>query len=309
MTDTLRLAIDIGGSKILAGIVDREGAIRDSERVGSCAGLAAAPLVDLVRGLADQLLQRNRAGIVESIGVAIPGLADPRSGQWIYSPFSGIRDLPIASMLTHEFGLPVAIENDVNACAVAERMFGCCRDVDDFVWITVSNGIGAGIFVRGELYRGSTLNAGEIGHVIVVDGGNLCGCGRRGCLEAHASGRAIASRYAELARGPWLDARQVAAAARDGDAAAARVYKEAGVHLGKAIAGAVNILNPARVVLGGGVAADLDLFLPALRGELEARVFREANRELRIERTALSGNAGLLGAAAVAQAAIRRSGS
>jgi glucokinase len=146
--------------------------------------------------------------------------------------------------------------------------------------------------------------------VIVVEQGNLCGCGRRGCLEAHASGRAIALRYRELVgaarRDAALDARQIAAAARTGDRTAIRVYEEAGNYLGAAIACAINILNPERVVLGGGVATDIDLFLPALQATVAERAFLEANRSLRIERTALAYNAGLLGAAAIAQLLVRR---
>ena len=293
------LGIDIGGSKVLLGIVGGDGAIVDTERAPVPGGTHADSLMALVLELAGRLVRRNGAEPLEGAGVSIPGLADPQAGLWVYSPFSGIHDLPVADVLGRALGMPVAIENDVNACAVAERMFGGCRDVDDFVWVTVSNGIGAGVFIEGKLFRGSTLSAGEIGHIIVVENGNPCGCGRNGCLEAHASGRAIALRYRQLG-GAERDARQIAAAARAGDRAAAGAYEEAGGYLGTAIACTVNILNPARVVLGGGVATDLDLFLGPLRKAFDARVFRQANHGLIIEQTRLAHNAGLIGAAAVA---------
>jgi glucokinase len=245
----------------------------------------------------------------EAIGATIPGLADAKQGLWVEASFSGIRNLPFAEIMEKEFGLPVKVENDVNACAMAERHFGCCggpgyEKVDDFLWITVSNGIGGCVFANGKLYQGACGNAGEIGHVIVEEGLNArpCKAGHRGCAEMHASGRALAKNYLALG-GSWAidglvpDAKAIDALARKGDAAAIAAYELEGLYLGRAIGAAVNLLNPAKVVIGGGVSLGYDLFKPALEASLEKHIYRNANPRLIVEPSPLGYNAALLGAA------------
>jgi glucokinase len=245
------------------------------------------------------------------LGVTIPGLADPSRGLWVEASFSGIRDLPLVSILEKEFGLSVKIENDVNACALAERKFGCCggpgyEPVDDFLWITVSNGIGGAIFTGGKIYAGSAGNAGEIGHIIVEEGPNArpCGAGHRGCAEAHASGRGLAKNYLSLG-GTWTiggkepDAKAIEALARRGDPAAMGAYELEGMYLGRVIGAAVNLLNPAKVIIGGGLSLAYDLFRASLEAALKTHVYQNANPQLRVEPSPLGYNAALLGAAAL----------
>ncbi len=300
------LAIDIGGSKVMAGIVDGSGKIETWEREILERDYELDEVIECILKLTTRLRKRDEWRDVARVGVAIPGLADPERGLWVYSPFSGIREAPIRSILSKALQLPVAIENDVNACAYAERRYGVCGDVESFIWVTVSNGVGGGLVLGGEIYRGAFLNSGEIGHINVVEGGRLCGCGNRGCLEAYASGASIARRYGELIHHrekhtPDIDAKGIGKRARDGDEIALRIYEETGYYLGKAISYAVNLINPEKVILGGGVSTDLDLFLPKLEETLRDLVFSEANTGLRIEQTAFLHNAGLIGAAAIAQ--------
>lgn len=300
------LAIDIGGSKVMAGIVDSSGRIKICEREILGGDYELDEVIECILNITTRLKKREEYSDVARVGVTVPGLADPKQGLWVYSPFSGIRGAPIQSILSSALQLPVAIENDVNACAYAERRHGVCRDVENFLWVTVSNGVGGGLVLGGEIYRGAFLNSGEIGHVNVVEGGRLCGCGNRGCLEAYASGASIAKRYSELNHSrekeiPGIDAKVVGERARNGDEVALRVYEETGYYLGKAISYAVNLINPEKVILGGGVSADLDLFLPRLEETLRDFVFGEANSGLRVEQTAFLHNAGLIGAAAIAQ--------
>ena len=240
------------------------------------------------------------------IGATIPGLADPEKGIWVEASFSGIRDLPFSSLMEAEFGLPVKIENDGNACAVAERLFGCCKGIDHFIWVTVSNGIGGSIFANGRLYTGSRGNAGEIGHVVVEEGPDArpCKCGLSGCAEMHASGPALARNYLSLGGRPGIDgeapnAKTIADLARAGDRTAAAAYDMEGLYLGRAIGAAINLLNPEKVVIGGGVSLGFDLFRPSLMNTLETHVYRNANPGYTVEPTALGYNAALLGAAAL----------
>lgn len=221
-----------------------------------------------------------------------------------FLPMRSIRDFHIAEAMSDELHLPVFIENDVNACALGEIRYGFCKDVKDFIWITVSNGIGGCVVSNGEIHRGFNKNAGEIGHINVVENGYKCKCGNRGCVEVYAAGPAIVRRYCEKTgrspEDPGIDAKYIAELAKSGDRTAKRVYGETGYYLGKAIAASVNVINPQKVILGGGVGMDMELFYPQMIKTACNRYFRDANRELIIEKTSLSYEAALIGAASIA---------
>ena len=290
------LAVDIGGSKVLCGVVGEDGSVSrtQGEQLDTASGLDG--LMAAIRRCAEAVLEGQR---VEAVGATIPGLADAARGLWVYAPFSGLSDIPIAQMLADVFRVPVAIENDVNACALAEMRFGACRDVRDFVWVTVSNGVGGAVVLEGRLYTGAHGNAGEVGHLCVEDDpvkALRCGCGRDGCLEAMASGCGLVRRYAETG----VSAKDIGARARAGEAKACAVMAQTGTYLGQAIATCVNILNPSAVILGGGVSQDFDLFSDALMRAYQSRVFTRANPDVCIRQTGLGYNAALLGAATLA---------
>jgi glucokinase len=308
------LALDIGGSKFIAALVTEEGRILASEKrlwtVNAAGAIPGAEsLVSDLKNAARDLLKANpqyRPGVM---GATIPGLADPEKGLWVEASFSGIRNLSFASIMEDEFRLPVRIDNDVRACALAERVWGCCRNppIGDFIWVTVSNGIGGCVFMNGKPYRGGGGNAGEIGHIIVEEGpaARPCKAGHSGCAEMHASGRALALNYLcfggqKTINGEEAGAKNIAALARKGDKAALAAYETEGVYLGRAIGAAVNLLSPAKVIIGGGVSLDFDLFQPSLAKSLKAHIYENANPSLAVESSPLGYNAGLLGAAALA---------
>ncbi|MDR1306298.1 MAG: ROK family protein [Treponema sp.] len=311
------LAVDMGGSKFITGLVTGGGEILGSERrlwTESAAGrpLSAGGISADVKAAVYALLAAYPECKPSAMGAAIPGLADPQKGLWVEASFSGIRNFSFADIMEQEFGLPVKVENDVNACALAERRFGCCggpgyEPVDDFIWITVSNGIGGCVFAGGRIYAGASGNAGEIGHIIVEEGpaARPCGAGHRGCAEMHASGRGLAKNYLALG-GSWTidgkepDAKAVDVLARRGDRAAIAAYELEGLYLGRAIGAAVNLLNPAKVVIGGGVSLGYDLFKDALDASLAAHIYQNANPRLGVEKSPLEYNAALLGATALA---------
>ena len=287
------LAVDIGGSKLVVGIVDGCGKVLTSEKYELPETYGISHILDTVFAAAEGL--RTYAPV--AVGVTIPGLADAENGIWEYAPFSGIGNIPIARLLSEGLHLPVYIENDVNACAVGEAMYGCCGDGEDFLWITVSNGIGGALYLNGKLYTGSCGNAGEIGHFKVEEHTDRrCGCGGVGCLEAMASGRAIAKSY-----GQGVTAAEVARLARAGDPAARQAFEKAGFYIGKAIAGSLNLLNLSKVIIGGGVSLSFDLMEAAIREGIARYVFRQGNPNWQLQKTALGYHAALIGAAAVAQ--------
>ena len=299
------LAIDIGGSKFVTGLVSSKGEILCKEQY-LWTELSPEGVIRDIKKAIHSLLAANANCRPAIMGAAIPGLADPEKGLWVESSFSGIRMLPFASIMGAEFNMPVRLENDGNACALAERFFGCCKETDTFIWVTVSNGIGGSLFINGKLFSGANGNAGEIGHIVVEEGphARLCKCGHSGCAEMHASGLGLAKNYIALGGRDEIDnepptAKSIGALARAGDKIALEAYDLEGLYLGRAIAAAVNLINPEKVVIGGGVSLGFDLFWPSLSRTLETHVYQNANPQLAVEPTPLGYDAALLGAAAL----------
>ena len=296
------LGIDIGGSKISVGIIDDTGKVLCSEKEQLPAGTTADLLLDVIKNKCDIISEKYNFGIddFDKIGITIPGLADTKNGIWVYAPFSGISNFPIAEKINHMYGKKVCIENDVNACAVGEKRFGCCKNVDDFIWITVSNGIGGSVFTNGSLYAGYSGNAGEIGHIKVLDDDNnfKCGCGDYGCAEAVAAGPGIVKRYNKI-NNENITAEQIAAKARNGNTDAGKVMYDTGYYIGKALSAAINMLNPEMIVFGGGVSQSFDLIEPGIKDALSRYMFKAANKNIKLAQTALAYNAALIGAAAI----------
>jgi glucokinase len=296
------LAIDIGGSKMLVGAVDSEGRVLASERA-DLAGATQESILATACALGDRLASRFD---LSAIGASIPGLADPARGLWLEAVFSKVRDFPIGRLLGEHFGRPAYIGNDANNCACGERLFGCAKGRDDFLWLTVSNGCGSGVFLGGKLFSGAGGNAGEVGHIAVTEEDYRCPCGNRGCLEAVAAGPGIVRRY-HVATGveAAISAKDIAELAAAGDPTARAVFKKTGTYLGRAIAAAVNVLNVPLVVLGGGVSMAYPLYAAALEESLRSHIYRTANASLEVRVTSLGYEASLIGAAAIAMTRAR----
>lgn len=292
-------ACDIGGSKLLCGFVDEDGSIIDTEKVLLTPDVTIEVIETHLQYMYTVLCQRNSEYQPIACGMTIPGLADTENGIWQYACFSGISDYPIVARMEDMLHLPIFIENDVNACALAEKRYGGCRDCKDYLWVTVSNGVGGGLVLNGNIYRGAFGGAGEIGHIVVEKNGPLCPCGHKGCLEAVAAGPAIAGRYKEMT-GKSLSAAKIADLARDGDKNALYVMRKTGEYIGKGLGKAASLLNLERYVLGGGVMQSFDLMESDIRRGFEEEAFETPNQEAKIVTTSLHYEAGLLGAATVA---------
>ena len=295
------LCFDIGGSKYVAGLVTEQGEVLCSKRYEWSTLTADGVLRALVES-GRALLQDYPGGKPAAVGVTIPGLTRPEEGLWVEASFSGIRDFPIGLRLHEAFSLPVYTENDAKACALAERLFGGAKDTDDFLYLTVSNGVGGAVFADGRLLYG-TGSAGECGHVTVVEDGRPCKCGKRGCLEMYAAGPGVVRTYAEKT-GESISGEVIAQKARRGDANALEVFRLEGVYLGCVIGMAVNLLSPRRVVIGGGLSLAFDLYRPELLQTVYSHVYRAANPDLDIIPSPLGTQGGLYGAAAVAMCGI-----
>ena len=287
--------VDIGGSKLICGALTVSGEILDSYRAEYPREYSVETILNYIREGFNKLKKYESF----ACGVAVPGLCDYTAGEWLYSPFSGLGDIPICKQISEITNLPTFADNDVNLSAMAEKYFGVCKEVSDFLWITVSNGIGGGLYLGGELYRGQDLSAGEIGHFVVEQNGRKCGCGNNGCLEAYASGASIAAIYNE-STGKNLSAKHISELARSGDAQALKVWQNAGEYIGKASSYAVNLLNIDTVVLGGGAAEAFDLLELFVIESLNKNLFKKANPNVKVLHSLPGKFAALKGCAALA---------
>lgn len=288
------ISVDIGGSKIVVAVVSEDGKIIEKEKISLPPKYEQNFLVEKILKACFPLKKYNPV----ACGVAIPGLCDIDSGIWKFAPFSGVRDFEISKTLSKAINLPVFIDNDVNLCALGEKQFGICKDQSDFLWVTVSNGVGGALYLNDKLFKGQSGNAGEIGHFYVGDDSYVCGCGKKGCLETFSSGQAIQKEYFKRTNKD-LTACQIAERVKEDDIAKA-VFERAGYSLGKSLSYVVNLLNVRKIVLGGGVMQSFDLILPSIQKGLKEHVFTQANENVDVEYTGLGYYATVIGAGALA---------
>jgi glucokinase len=304
------IGIDVGGTKIHAFRVRRDGSIEERRTVRT-------PIDDqeeAVRSMIEQALAVRTPDVV-AVGVGVAGLVDANDGILRFSPNVSWRELPIASEMRAALELPVQVDNDANVAAWGEWRFGAGRSYRHMLLVTVGTGIGGGVVAGRRLFRGAHGFGGEIGHVIVDPNGPLCGCGNRGCWETVASGQAVGrlgreaarehprSLVAMLAGGDpeAVTGVTVTAAAHRGDPIAHEVLHEVGRRLGEGIAGLVNVLDPQIVVVGGGLIAAGDILLDPAREACERAIEGAAYRpRVPIVPAELGNDAGAVGAASLA---------
>jgi glucokinase len=306
------LAIDIGGTKLAAGIVDTEGRILARGEVPTLAAQGLEPVLGRIVELGRNLLSRPEVADVpvHRVGVGCAGPVDLKAGLVFNPPnLPGWTRVPLTDHIQRALELPTVLENDANAAALGEFRYGAGRGARSIVYMTVSTGIGGGIILEGKIWHGLKDAAGEIGHMTVCPDGPLCGCGSRGCLEALASGTSIARRAREavaagrqtgLSEIPALTSADVVRLARAGDVVAREVWDSAVRYLGIGVAAVITILAPERVVIGGGVTRAGDFLFQPVREEVRRRVKLVPVELVPIVPAALGPDVGILGAAAVA---------
>lgn len=316
MSDQYVIGVDLGGTKIYTALAGEDGRILAEMKVPTEAGKGLEHVVGLI---VDSVRQSQKdaqvlPGKVRAVALGAPGPLDSTRGIIHFAPNLDWHDVPIRKILQERLRFPVFIENDANLAALGEHAFGAGRGEENMVYITVSTGVGGGLILGGRLYRGSSGSAGEIGHMTVLPDGPVCKCGNAGCLEAVASGTAIAREARELvARGGGkkilaeaggspeeITSALVTTAAAGGDPDALRIITVAARYLGIGIANILNLLNPSLVVLGGGVMEAGHLFFDRIHTEVGERALDETRGSARIVRAELGGRAGVLGAVALA---------
>ena len=315
MAASYLVGVDLGGTKILTALADETGNVLTEIKVATEAAGGYAHVIDR---LVDTIRQvREQAGVsaeaIKGVAVGSPGPLSAESGVVHFAPNLGWRDVPIKKLLIERLKTRVFIDNDANLAAFGEFVYGAGQGVAHMVYFTVSTGVGGGLILDGRLYHGIGDGAGELGHMQIMPDGPLCACGAKGCLEALASGTAIARMAKELvtngkgqgileqAKGKADDisAVTVATAAAAGDQEAKKIIAQAAGYLGIGVAGVINIFNPELVVFGGGVMEIGEPIWREIRREVAARAFHSSGKQANLVPAKLGQRAGVLGAVAL----------
>jgi glucokinase len=314
------IGVDMGGTKISVKLIDARARVLASATLPTLKDLEAHESVRTLRETVASMVT-GRAGHrarLAGIGIGLPGPVDSKKGRVPWSPnMQGWEGIPLRSILEKAFKVPVILDNDCNAAGFGEKCFGVGKKARDFIYITVSTGIGGGLVLGGKVHRGASFCGGEVGHMTIVPGGELCNCGKHGCVEAYASGTAIArdarerirrgakSRLLELGgRLGEITSEIVAKGARLGDVLALEVLRQAGRYLGIGLANLINILNPEVVAIGGSVMKASPYIWKPMMEAARAESWPVAFRACRIQKTSLGDDVVNLGAAALVFAAI-----
>lgn len=290
------VGLDVGGTNIFGGLVDGNGHLIATSKRPTPVALGPKGIFDAMRAMIRELMAKRGEREVVGIGLGMPGLLDREKGVSVFSPNTGFRNVPVLSEFT-EFGLPLDMDNDVRCHAVGELHFGAGKGFDNFILLTLGTGIGSGIVMNGELYRGPSGVAGEIGHITLEPGGHQCGCGKKGCFEAIASGRNIGRRAQEA--GIAGSARELFQKAAAGDQKAVELVDRVAYDLGRGIAIYAQLLNPKRIIVGGGVAMAGELLFAPMRKYAEMETMPGVLGTYDIVPAALGDEAGAVGAAAL----------
>ncbi len=309
------LSLDIGGTKLAAALFEPSCRLLKYSRTSTRAEEGAKPVFERLVRLAESLLRKNGLdlGALRCVGVGCVGPVDSEDGI-VYSP-PNLRfweSFPLKRRLEERLGAPVVVDSDANAAALGEHKFGAGQGYKHVFYVTASTGIGAGLIFDGRIYRGADYGAGEFGHIALARGGPRCNCGGRGCLEAFASGTAIAKTARRRAkrspnsllhqvfngREDALTAKDVVAAARQGDALACKIFQDAAVYIGLGITSVIHLLNPEIVIIGGGLSRAGKLLFDPVRRTVAERAQKYLAENVRIVPAKLGSKAGVYGSAA-----------
>ena len=303
--DSLYLGIDVGGTKVAAGLVTADGDILYKARVSMVANLDAAAGLAAVKAAAAEVLKANPGGTLAGAGITSPGPLDPKTGVVLNPPnLPCWRNFPLREEVSRAFGVSTRVDNDANAAALAEALWGAARGQHCVFYATIGTGIGTGIVIDGRIWHGRTGAAAEGGHMTIDHRGPACPCGKKGCIEALASGPAIAARARQrfgnagaLARA--MSCEDVAAAWRAGDQTAEAVLQETAMYLAIWLGNIIDFLEPDVIVIGGGVGELMSEWFDFIRGVLPKWSINQRCPEIPLLLAKYKEDAGIAGAAAL----------
>lgn len=322
-SEPLILGIDLGGTKILTAIVDPAGNMLSRDHSVTPAAKGPDAVIQSILNSVNHALKQSAVSpaSLRAVGVGAPGLSNPETGVLFTSPnLPGWQDVPLREIIEKSLGKRAYLINDANAAALGELYFGAATGARNFIYITVSTGIGGGIVIDEKIYTGTLGISGEVGHMTINDQGPLCNCGNRGCWETLASGTALArearreiqegavTTLLEYAGGDLekVTAEGIHKAAQGGDGLARRLIERTGYYLGVGLANLINLFNPELIVIGGGMSNIGDMLLKPAFLEAGRRAFKQSYAAVRFAQAELGRNSGVLGAAAFAGREMQR---
>ena len=303
------VGVDLGGTKIYTALVNLDGEIVKEITVKTEAEKGEKSVMDKLLGTIDTVLEGVNLDEVRAIGVGSPGPLDVEKGLIVYTPNLPFKNFKIVEPIKEKYNIDTYLDNDANVATLSEFMFGAGKGTKNMVFVTVSTGIGGGAIINKNIYRGSTSNALEIGHITVMQGGPRCGCGNTGCAEALASGTAIGKRAKEaleskvetsLRNYESVAAREVFIEAERGDKVSQEILHNALSYLGITMANIANSFDPDMIVVGGGVSQAGKIVFDMINKEMERRCLTSIYNNCKVKPALLGGRAGVLGAAALA---------
>lgn len=311
MDKKLYAGIDLGGTDIKGGLVEDSGRIIDEERIPTEAGKGPSHVLERMVKIITVLRERNADREVAGAGVGVPGQVLVEEGLLVEAPnLKDWHNIHVADEMQKRLDIPVIVDNDANVAALGEYRYGAGKGCRNMLMVTLGTGVGGGLILNGEVYRGAAGGAGEFGHIVVRRGGAVCTCGRRGCVEAYVgSGGILRILREKLDAGEEsllrdrdtdiLTPKDISRAAEQGDRTARRVLAEAGEWLSVGIGSVANLLNIERAVIGGGVSAAGDLILKPLQEALPETALKVSLDSLEVVPAQLGNKAGLAGAASL----------
>jgi len=293
------VAIDLGGTNLKVALLNSRYRILHKEILPTGNFIHKQDLIKGIVCAVKNILKSNRlcAKNILGLGVGVPGPVDIEAGRVYFLPnIPGWRDVPLKNILNKILGMPVVVDNDAKLMCLAEHRLGAAKNTRNALCITLGTGVGGGLIIGGKLYRGSSGAAGEIGHLPINEGGARCNCGNRGCLETYIGNRNI-MRQAKKVFKQLKSPEELSRLAEQGNQKALALWSGVGEHLGNALVGAVNILNPDCIVVGGGVSAAGKVLLDRVRRVVRKRAMSVQAKKVKILRAKLGNDAGLVGAA------------
>jgi glucokinase len=313
MRNAYAIGLDVGGTRIAAGLVERKGRIVREVKLSTPKGSGPFAIVDAIVDAVSEITSGLHPSEIAGVGIGLPAQIDFTRQSVEFCTNLPLAGIDMRGLVMSRLKYPVTIDNDGHTAALGESRFGAAKGFRDFVMITLGTGVGGGVFIDGKIYRGSRGFGGEVGHMVIEVDGPECPCGGRGHLESYAArpaivreARAAAESYhgssiGRLAKGDLdnLTAEMVVKAANSGDEAAAEVMARVGDMLGEALVGLINVLNPQAVIVGGGIGESC----PLVSQRAAARIASEAlagRRDVRVLVAELGNDAGVAGAAALA---------
>ena len=303
------VGVDLGGTKIYTALVDLEGNIIKEKTVETLAHEGEQAVMGRIVDTINYVIDGTDKDLIKSIGIGSPGPLDVKNGIIIENSNLPFKNFAIVKTIKETYDLPTYLDNDANVATLGEFMFGAGKGTENMVFITASTGIGGGAVLNGKLFRGSTGNALEVGHMTVATEGPRCGCGNLGCAEALGSGTAIGKRAKEavlsnvvtsLKNYENVTAKEVFKEAANGDRVAKNILNTSLTYLGIAVDNTITNFDPEKVVVGGGVVNGGDIVIDTIRNVVEERCMAAFVENCTIEKAVLGGKAGVLGAAALA---------